>query len=76
MTNKVLETFWLHHPGSQLHCDVTKSGRDTYRIVAALLDENGNLIAELAHIGSGELNALKEEAFEKLALEVEHTLEE
>jgi hypothetical protein len=66
MSAKLLEQLWKSYPESHLHCDVTKAGQHSYRIVASLLDRDSKRIASVEHYGSGDLDSLKEEAFERL----------
>ena len=70
MTTKSLERLWKAFPESHVHCDVTKAGIDSYRIVASLISQDGNTIREVEHYGSGHLDTLKEQVFERLASEV------
>jgi len=71
MTGKVIENLWKAYPESHLHCDVTMAGLHTYRIVASLISREGEALAVVEHYGSGELNDLKEQAYQLLAAELE-----
>jgi len=67
MTSKKLENLWAAYPKSHLHCDVTIAGHNSYRIVVSLIDNMGEVVAEVDYYGSGHLDPLKEEAFARLA---------
>ncbi len=71
MTTRVLEQLWKAYPESHLHCDVTKAGQWSYRIVVSLLDRENKQIASIEHYGNGDLDSLKEEAFNRLAEELQ-----
>lgn len=70
MTRKFLENLWKEFPESHLHCDVTLAGLHTYRIVASLISSVGKTLASVEHYGSGELDELKEQAYQLLADEL------
>jgi hypothetical protein len=67
MTTKALEALWQWYPDSHLHCDVTLAGQDSYRIVMALVDNNGEVIESIDYYGNGNLDNLKKLAAERLA---------
>jgi hypothetical protein len=66
MTTKILETLWQWYPESHLHCDVTLAGQDSYRIVMALIDHEGEVVTSIDYYGSGNLDNLKNLAAECL----------
>jgi len=66
MTVKQTDKLWKAYPGSHLHCDVTLSGQNSYRVVMSLIDSDGKPIESIEHYGSGDLNTLKEAALAKL----------
>jgi len=72
MTTKKLEQLWQQFPESHLHCDVTRSGLHSYGLVASLINHNGDVIAQVEHYGSGDLDILKEQAFRLLAVELDN----
>jgi hypothetical protein len=67
MTNKKLEQLWDTYPKSHLHCDVTVAGQNSYRIVASLITDAGEIVATVENYGSGDLDFLKEQTFNTLA---------
>lgn len=70
MSTKTLEQLRTMYPESHLHCDFTKAGQRSYRVVASLRDSESKQIASVEHYGSGNLDAVKEEAFNKLLAEL------
>jgi hypothetical protein len=74
MTNKLLESLWELYPESHIHCDVTNAGQDAYRIVVSLIDSTGEVIGSTDYYGNGELDVLKERAFERLAMELQQAI--
>lgn len=71
MQSKILETLRQTYPASHLHTDVTVAGQNSYRIVAAVVDEHGEVIVSIDYYGSGNLEDLKELAFKRLYRELE-----
>jgi hypothetical protein len=71
MTTKALENLWQLYPDCHLHCDVARAGQDSYRIVVSLIDNTGEVVASSDYYGSGDLDTLKECAFEGLAKELQ-----
>jgi hypothetical protein len=72
MTTKTLETLWQWYPDSHLHCDVTLAGENSYRIVMALVDNNGEVVESIDYYGNGNLDNLKNLAAERLAEKLQH----
>lgn len=62
-----LEKLWSQFPESHLHYDVTRAGQDSYALVVSLIDKNDTLLARVQHFGSGNLDTIKDSAFERLA---------
>jgi uncharacterized protein GlcG (DUF336 family) len=71
MERKIMEKLIESHPASHLHCDVTRAGQNSYRIVVAVLDSHGEVLASIDHYGSGDLASLKEQAYQRLEKEME-----
>ena len=66
MTTLKLDKLWSQYPESHLHYDVTRAGQDSYAIVVSLIDKEDNLVARVQHFGSGNLDTIKESAFDRL----------
>jgi hypothetical protein len=74
MTTKMLEAIWQWYPDSHLHCDVTLAGEDSYRIVMALIDNSGDVVASVDYYGTGNLDTLKNHAAERLAEKLQNVV--
>lgn len=66
---KSAEKLWETYPRAKLHCEVTASGNNSYRIVMSLFTEDNSLIGTIEQSGTGDLSTLKETTFMHL---VEH----
>lgn len=71
MTIKSLDDLWRMYPASQLHCDVTSSGLNSYRVSISFLNSKGEVIVSIDHYGSDRLDRVKEQAIELLLREVQ-----
>jgi hypothetical protein len=71
MQSKILEHLRLTSPTSHLHTDVTLAGQNSYRILAAIVGEHGEVLVSIDHYGSGDLEQLKEQAFQRLYQELD-----
>jgi hypothetical protein len=71
MQSKLLEQLRKSYPASHLHSDVTLAGQNSYRIVVAVIDGHGEVIASIDHYGSGDIDILKEQAYQCLHQELE-----
>jgi hypothetical protein len=71
MYSKIMDKLLYSYPGSHLHCDVTMAGQNSYRIVVAVIDSQGEVLASIDHYGSGDLTSLKEQAYQRLERQME-----
>lgn len=71
MVSEKLEKMWEMYPESHLHCDVTGAGQNSYQIVVSLIDRMNEVVTKVDYYGSGNLDTLKELAFEQLAEELQ-----
>jgi hypothetical protein len=71
MQSKIMERLLESYPASHLHCDVTMAGQNSFRIVVAVIDSHGEVLASIDHYGSGDLASLKEQAYQHLEKEME-----
>ena len=70
MQSKILEQLRQSYPASHLHIDITLAGQNSYRIFVVVIGEHAEVIASIEHYGSGDLELLKEQAFERLHQEL------
>jgi hypothetical protein len=71
MTTKSAEILWKTYPGWRMHCEVNAAGPDSYRIVMSLYNDSDESVGYIEHYGTGNLIALKDEAFQRLINELE-----
>jgi hypothetical protein len=71
MQSKILEKLHQFYPASHLHSYLTWAGQNSYRIVVAVVDEHGEVMVSIDHYGSGDIELLKEQAFQRLYRELE-----
>jgi hypothetical protein len=63
---KTVHKLWQLYPGSRLHCDITPTGLDTYRVALSLIVGDDHVVGNIEHYGGGNLNELKDAALDRL----------